>query len=128
MCSDLAQAVWTSWVMAADGAINYDMSTQGAVKCFPVGGAHTAIAAGGSAPQYRLHQRFLRCSVHQTNPQANSRRIDDEDLSELMSKEPQQRDWHPTVFWLVAIALVIALVAAVVGFAIAAEGIWDRLG
>ena len=44
-----------------------------------------------------------------------------------MSKEPQQRDWHPTVFGLVAMALVIALVAAVVGFAIAAEGIWDRL-
>lgn len=59
--------------------------------------------------------------------EANSRRIDDEDLSELMSKEPQQRDWHPTFFWLVAMALVIALVAAVVGFAIAAEGIWDRL-
>lgn len=45
-----------------------------------------------------------------------------------MSIEPDHGDWRPEVFWLVVMALIIILLAAVVGFVITAEGIWASLG
>lgn len=40
-----------------------------------------------------------------------------------MSKEPDHRDWRTAVFLLVVVALIIVLLAALVGFAISADSI-----